>query len=78
MVERHHPAVRDWHGNVVEGNVSFENMDNMTRASTCTTRTTGPAPGRHSDGNGFIVDENSNGAKFSTTSRSETAGRACA
>jgi MYXO-CTERM domain-containing protein len=44
--------------NVIEGNVSFENMDNHDE-------TQAPdSPGRHSDGNGFIIDEYSNGATF--------------
>ncbi|MEI9937609.1 MAG: MYXO-CTERM sorting domain-containing protein [Pseudomonadota bacterium] len=45
-------------GNLVEGNISFENMDNHDVAQAP------DSPGKHSDGNGFIVDENSNGVTF--------------
>jgi MYXO-CTERM domain-containing protein len=43
---------------IIEGNISFENMDNHDVAQ---------APneaGKHSDGSGFIIDEYSNGATF--------------
>jgi len=43
---------------LIEGNISFENMDNHDVAQAP------DSPGKHSDGNGFIVDENSNGATF--------------
>jgi len=45
-------------GNLIEGNISFENMDNHDVAQAP------DSPGKHSDGNGFIVDENSNGVTF--------------
>jgi hypothetical protein len=52
-------------GNLVEGNVSFENMDNHDESLDMhDPALPAPAPGRHSDGNGFIVDENSNGVTF--------------
>jgi len=52
-------------GNLIEGNVSFENMDNHDESLDMhDPDAPAPAPGRHSDGNGFIVDENSNGVTF--------------
>jgi MYXO-CTERM domain-containing protein len=43
---------------LIEGNVSFENMDNHDVAQAP------DAGGKHSDGNGFIVDEHTDGAIF--------------